>query len=412
MVIGAGKVQGMPRKVCYLSTGIMDTAFDSQVWPLLESGLQSGFDLVHVALSPFRCKMTDRYLHKKEELESTGIKTLYFQQGPPVSRFFLRKDTKRMVPFLRKWWGGKERLVIHCRGHLNAYRGLLLQEPNPALIAVIGDLRGAVSDEVGQGRGLVAKGFGRYLRHFYQQIERQVVERADAILCVSNAFKEFLQTRYDVKNPMIIPTYVDTSRFIFSHSLRQLYREKLRIADRTVLTYSGGVAPWQRIEDTIDLFVRLKENAADLFMLFLTQEPARLKKMIGGKIQPYDFTVLQVPHWEVPGYLSAADVGVLLREDRLTNHVAAPIKFSEYMCCGLPCILSKNIGDTAQVIREIGAGIVLDSEGKVPSVSEIRSLLALNREEISKRMHQKYSSKIYFENILGLYRTLGEGGLA
>ena len=412
MAVGAGKVQEMPLKVCYLSTGIMDTAFDSQVWPLLEAGLQSGLDLVHFALSPFRSQITDRYLRMKEQLESTAIKTLYFQQGPPVSRFFLRRDTKRMVPFLRKWWGGKERLVIHCRGHLNAYRGLLLQETNPALIAAIADLRGAVSDEAGQGRGLLAKGVGRYLGYFYQQIERHVVERADAILCVSHAFKEFLHTRYDLKNLMIIPTYVDTSRFSFSHSLRQLYREKLRIADRTVVTYSGGIAPWQRIENTIDLFIKLKENAADLFMLFLTQEPAQLRKMIGGKIHPNDFTVLQVPHREVPGYLSAADVGVLLREDRLTNHVAAPIKFSEYMCCGLPCILSKNIGDTAQVIQEIGAGIVLDSEGKVPSVSEIRGLLALNREEISKWMHKKYSSNLYFEKILRLYRTLAEGGLA
>jgi len=311
-----------------------------------------------------------------------------------------------MYPFLRKWWGGKRRLVIHCRGHLNAYRGLLFKRENLELIAVIADLRGAVSDEVGQGRGLVAKGFSRYLRNFYQRIERQIVEGADAILCVSNAFKQFLQTRYDVKNLMTIPTYVDTSRFSFSPSLRQLYREKLRIVDRTVLAYSGGVAPWQRIEDTIDLFIELKENAADLFMLFLTPEPTRLRKMIGGKIHPNDFTVLQVPHREVPGYLSAADIGVLLREDRLTNHVAAPIKFSEYMCCGLPCILSKNIGDTALVIREGGAGIVLDPEEKVPTVSEIRRLLALNREEISKWMHQKYSSKIYFENILGLYRTL------
>src|SRR4030042_3698508 len=146
-------------KVCYLSTGIMDSGFDSQVLPLLESGLQSGFDLVHVALSPFRSKMTDQYSHKKEQQKSTGIKTLYFQQRPPVSRFFLWMDTRRMYPYLRKWWGGTERLGIHCRGHLNAYRGFLLQETNPALIAVIADLRGVVSDEVGQGRGLVDKGF-------------------------------------------------------------------------------------------------------------------------------------------------------------------------------------------------------------------------------------------------------------
>lgn len=402
----------MPNKVCYLSTGIMDTAFDSQVWPLLEIGLQSGFDLVHFALNPFRSKMTERYLRKRNELESTGIETLYFQQSPPISRGFLLMDTKRIHPLLMKWWGGEERLVIHCRGHLNAYRGLLLKRTNHELIAVIADLRGAISDEVGQGRGLVAKWFGRYLRNFYQWIESQIVEGADAILCVSNAFKEFLQTKYELKNLIIIPTYVDTSRFNFSQSLRELYREKLRITDRKVLVYSGGVSPWQRIEDTIDLFIKLKENSADLFMLFLTQEPARLRKMIGGKIHPDDWYVTQAPHKEVPGYLCAADVGILLREDILTNHVAAPIKFSEYICCGLPCIVSKNIGDTAQVIREGNAGIILDSEEKVPTFSEFQKLSTLNREEISKSMQQKYSSKIHLTKILRLYRSLAEGRLA
>jgi len=82
------------------------------------------------------------------------------------------------------------------------------------------------------------------------------------------------------------------------------------------------------------------------------------------------------------------------------------------MCCGLTCILSRDIGDTARVIRKIGAGIILDSEGAVPSVSEIRRLLTLNREEISKWMCQKYSSNLYFEKILTLYRTVAEGGLA
>lgn len=399
----------MPSKICYLSTGIMDTAFDSQVWPLLETCVQSGFDIVHFALNPFRSKTTGKYLCKKKEIESTGIETLYFQQAPPISRKFLLMDMKHIHSLLMKWWGGKERLVIHCRGHLNAYRGLLLQRMNPEPIAVIADLRGAISDEVGQGRSFTTNWLGKYLRNFYQGIESQVVERAETVLCVSNAFKEFLQTKYDPKNLIIIPTYVDTSRFNFSQSLRELYREKLNISERTVLVYSGGVAPWQRIEDTIDLFIKLKKNVSNLFMLFLTQEPARVWKIVDGKIHMDDLCVSQTPHKEVPGYLCAADVGILMREDTLTNHVAAPIKFSEYMCCGLPCIISKNIGDTEQVIREGNAGIILDTEERVPTFSEFQKLLTLNREEISKSMQQKYSSKIHLAKILRLYRSLLEG---
>jgi glycosyltransferase involved in cell wall biosynthesis len=398
-------------KLCYLSTGIMDTAFDSQVWPLLGICLQSGFDIVHFALNPFCFKANERYLSKKRELESTGIETHYFQQSPPISRLFLLRDAKHIHPFLKKWWVGKERLVIHCRGHLNTYRALLLQKMNPELIAVVADLRGAISDEVEQGRGFATNLLGKYLRNFYQRIESQIAEGADAVLCVSNVFKELLETKYHLKSIITVPTYVDTSQFNFSQSLRKLYREKLKILDRTVLVYSGGVAPWQRIEDVVELFLRLKQNVGNLFMLFLTQEPARLQKMIAGKIHMDDLYVGQAPHNEVPGYLCAADVGILLRKDTLTNHVAAPIKFSEYMCCGLPCILSKNIGDTAQVIREGNSGIILDTEDGVPTSIEFQKLSTLNREEISKSMHQKYSSTVHLPKILGVYRSLAEGGL-
>ena len=96
-------------------------------------------------------------------------------------------------------------------------------------------------------------------------------------------------------------------------------------------------------------------------------------------------------------------------EDRLTNHVAAPIKFSEYMCSGLPCIVSDRVGDTAEVIRRGNAGIVLDSQNRFPTLSEFQGLLSLNRGEISKSMKEKYSSEVYLPQLLKLYEGLNAG---
>lgn len=396
----------MASKICYLSTGIMDTAFDSQVLPLLIAARGSGFDLVHISLDPFRPKLTDQYLKKRHEVNAISIKTLYFRQTPPVSRTALIIDEKRIFPAFNKWWGGKERVVIHCRGHLNSFRGLLLRKKNPELIHVIADLRGAVADEVlhGQG-GMVRNLFTHYLKDFYQRVENQVVRKADTILCVSNAFKEFLQANYGVDNISVIPTFVDTSQFNFSKSVREVYRNKLEISNRIVLLYSGGVAPWQRVGDVIKLFVSMRQRIENLFMLFLSHEPPIIHQMLKGKMDPRDVQVIQVPHGEVPGYLCAADVGVLLREDTLTNNVAAPIKFSEYMCCGLPCIISENIGDTAQVVRGGHAGIVLDSGRELPTLDEFGNLLSLNRKEISMVMSQKFSSQIYLAEVFKLYRA-------
>ena len=400
----------MASKVCYLSTGIMDTAFDSQVFPLLAKATVSGLDLIHIAFDPFWRKATDRYLEKKKGLDSNSVKTFYLRQTPPFVNVSFLIDEKRIFNILDRVWKGKDKVVIHCRGHLNAYRGLLLKKRNPDRTYVIADLRGAVADEVTQeSRGLARKYYAAHLRQFYSWVESQVVLYADTVLCVSKAFKEFLQANYNTKNATVIPTFVDTSRFKYSKSLRDLYRDKLGISNQRVLVYSGGTAPWQKIGSAINLFNHLNRNVDNLFMLFLTHEPDLVKGMIKDQVKPKDVRVIRVPHGEVAGYLCAADVGILLREKTLTNHVASPIKFSEYMCCGLPCIISSHIGDTAEILRCGNAGIVLDSDLDFPSPSEFQTLLSLNRNEISNLMYNTFSSEIFIPNILRFYRDIAEG---
>jgi glycosyltransferase involved in cell wall biosynthesis len=399
-----------PSKVCYLSTGIMDTAFDSQVLPLLVRLPISGFNLAHISFDPFYYKATDWYLEKKKELNSFGIETFYLRQTPPFAKVSLLIDEKRICNILDSIWEKKEKVLVHCRGHLNAYRGLLLKKRNPGLIYVIADLRGAAADEVIQkSRGLAGKHFASYLRRFYSWVESQVVLQADTVLCVSRVFKEFLENNYNVKNITVIPTFVDTSRFKYSKSLRDLYRKKLGISNQRVLIYSGGAAPWQKIDSAISLFNHLSRKVDNLFMLFLTHEPDLVKGMIKDQIKPKDFKVIRVSHGEVAGYLCAADVGILLREKNLTNHVASPIKFSEYMCCGLPSIISPDIGDTAEILRYGNAGIVLDSDLDFPSPSEFQTLLSLNRNEISDLMYSNFSSEIFIPNILRFYKNIAEG---
>lgn len=58
----------MPSKVSYRSTGILDTAFESQAWVLLGTCVQSGFDIVHFALNPLRCIIGEQYVKKEYEL--------------------------------------------------------------------------------------------------------------------------------------------------------------------------------------------------------------------------------------------------------------------------------------------------------------------------------------------------------
>ena len=401
-----------PYQVVYLSTGILDTAFDSQVLPLLERMVESGVDLIHIAVEPFRRQSNQDHLEKRKVLESRGIRSWYLRQLPPFSRSTLKIDGKRMARLQKGWVMTGEKIVIHGRGYLNACRGLILKETDPARAYVIADLRGAIVDEVCCGaKGHMGALRSRYLRGVYQGIEDQVVREADHILCVSNAMKGYLQGRSLPRPVTVIPTFVDTTRFIFSKEMRERLRRHLGISDRTVLVFSGGTAPWQNVDKVISLFSDLKREIPDLLMLFLSQDPSRIKKLTKDRIEDDDLRILHVPHAEVAGYLCAADVGVLLREETLTNQVASPIKFGEYLCCGLPCIVSAHVGDTAVVLRERGGGIIVSPRTPFPSPDEFRKLLDLDREALSRWMGRKYSSAVYVPQILELYkRTVESSG--
>ena len=59
--------------------------------------------------------------------------------------------------------------------------------------------------------------------------------------------------------------------------------------------------------------------------------------------------------------LSAADFGLLLRENNIVNNVASPTKFAEYLMAGLPVIISNGIGDFSYFVRFKNVGICIDS---------------------------------------------------
>ena len=73
-----------------------------------------------------------------------------------------------------------------------------------------------------------------------------------------------------------------------------------------------------------------------------------------------DYTIRSVPAQNVPRLLVAADLGLMLRDDSLTNRVASPIKFGEYMAAGVPVIITPRLGDHSESVRRDQLGIEVD----------------------------------------------------
>jgi hypothetical protein len=62
-------------------------------------------------------------------------------------------------------------------------------------------------------------------------------------------------------------------------------------------------------------------------------------------------------------------MAILIRDDKVTNQVASPVKFAEYLAAGLQVLISPNIGDYSSFIKEYNCGKIVDE--KIPPLKKI-----------------------------------------
>jgi len=177
----------------------------------------------------------------------------------------------------------------------------------------------------------------------------------------------------------------------------------LGIDGRIVFVYSGSTVDWQLPAVTVALFKKIKEMIPEAFLLFLTNNLSCARKYF-KEIDKGDYLLISLPNSEVPAYLNAADIGILLREKNLVNFVASPIKFGEYLCCGLPVIISSGIGDTEEIIERHGIGRLIDLKDLNIEKNDLIQLLDnINRERIEKIGKELFSVESYKSRIVSYW---------
>ncbi len=100
--------------------------------------------------------------------------------------------------------------------------------------------------------------------------------------------------------------------------------------------------------------IKRKKHISVLFLSRPSKEIDTLKER---------FTHRVIQAWLEPGevrdVLRECDHGLLVREPTVTNSVASPTKFAEYLCCGLPVIISDHLGDFTALVESERLGIVV-----------------------------------------------------
>lgn len=355
----------------YLSTGVLDTAFDSQVYQVLVN-LGKGFRIRHLCMEPHGMWLLAER-HERERVLRQNIPIQSIRSAPFVGRLSLRWDARLLRKYLIRDGEESQKEIIHARGYVNGYRALAALGSSRKRVRLITDYRGLLWDEMVRHETSLGRRWLNQIRAAeVLKIERLVALESDGITCVSQKFREWLQERYRLppEKITVIPSLVNTRLFRFDAGLRAEIRKRLGLENRLVFVYSGGLSRWQKSEETVRLFKRIQRKNADAFLLLLTHEEEKARRTLEAYVPKNSWDIRTLSHEAVPGHLCAADMGLLLRDRSATNAVASPIKFAEYMCCGLPTIITKGIGDTEMQLSTLEAGEVLPHAEATPERCE------------------------------------------
>lgn len=393
--------------------GYEPTVIDSQVVAPARRLQAEGVDVELVFLEDPLPWLLGRWRPRKAELSAAGLRAHFL---PRIPRNFLGLNTRRLSGLFQRFLSDQSPLVVHARGFQGADALLPFKAAHPGL-KLICDARGIEWAEyeldirVRRGRSLnaVEAGWKRAL----EGAEKRSVSASDLVLCVSRAMIPFLKGRDGGRDFDYVPCAVDVDAFSKGLDRRDETRRELNVGNALVLVYSGSMSAWQVPEASAKIAARFLSMVPDAFFLILSPTPGTLAELaVRAGIPRERLRAIRAAHADVPRYLAAADLALLLREENVVNKYACPTKFAEYLACGLHVISTPAVEEVASTIRETGCGTImasLDDAGEIdralksalvaaggPAV-RMRASAAVARERYDWARHLATLKKWYFQ---------------
>ncbi|CQR57846.1 glycosyltransferase family protein [Paenibacillus riograndensis] len=284
----------------------------------------------------------------------------------------------------------KPERVIVSGLHIFFY-DILLKYKSENVCKLFMDVHGC-DEELSEYGTLLKRSIFKVIVYIIKKETKNIIVKCDGILVVSDALKNYLIGNYNLENDVFfqIPCgnygLIKNSQERLMH--REAWRKKLGIKkDEIVFVYSGGISKWQMIDETLGFLERiLKINEKFRVCIFSTNIEYIKDRMIGSE----KIILKSLKSDEVPLALTACDVGVILRETNLTNKVAFPTKFADYLEGGLHIILS-GVDSQIDILKKYDLGI------------DLEDLDNLSGEEIYDRLNIVVENRT--QNFLNYYAT-------
>lgn len=238
----------------------------------------------------------------------------------------------------------------------------------------------------------------KFLYYLFQHLEKKYIPKFDAAFAVTEELKKHVSRKYDAGelNYFIVPCSKRKCD-IDEETIRKnriFYRKKYKIADDEILfIYSGGYSPWQCVDESIALFYEFQKRYNKCKFLILSGDEDKIKT--NGNI---NIIKDSVPFDKVDSTICAGDYAFMLREDKVTNNVAFPNKYCEYLASGMKIISSPYLNTISKSIIKHNVGLVLDNNLDIDRLYEY--VISTKNEKTDINVRQKMLNEISFDETL------------
>ena len=269
--------------------------------------------------------------------------------------------------------------IVHGRSHVGALIATLVRRRSD--VRVVFDVRGLLAEEyVENGRWKE----GGILHRLTKAAERGLFRSADGIVVLTDAARQALFPAGAPRGQPIevITCCVALERYAAAASTRDEVRAALGLAGRRVFVHAGTVGGAYLTAELASFLGVARELDRRTFVLLITKSSAAaLAGWLGSAgFSAADYAVVAADPADVPKYLAAADVGLLLRRPSASRIAASPTKFAEYLAAGLPIVATAGVGDLDEHIEQHRVGVRLHGFDRDNYVGALRALAELERD--------------------------------
>jgi len=224
-----------------------------------------------------------------------------------------------------------------------------------------------------------------------RRLENKVVRESDKIITISDAMKEIgVQYGAQAEHIDVVPDGVDTS--VFHPVDGRPMRDAHASGANNVLIFHGAIDPQDDpglLIDAARLVVGRREDTCFWLVGDGSAVPDLKKKVREYALDDNFYFSGWVEQHEIPSYISASDIGLVILPDVISARGRVTLKEFEYWACGVPAILPRL--PALQEVAQEGVTALFYRPGDAKDLADQIDRLLMDR---------------------GLRARLGENGLA